>query len=99
MMSTAVTSNAACATIGNQSFPVAMKTGTGATWHLGYHANHIGVGPWPDPRVAFCVRVTHEPSSGRVTRAARQVVGALLAALAERLTRDIPRDHSRLASP
>ena len=63
-------------------FPVAMKTGTGATWHLGYHANYIGVGPWPEPRIAFCVRITHEPSSGRVTRAARQVLGALLEGLA-----------------
>jgi len=95
----AVAAYGTAAGVAPESFPVAMKTGTGATWHLGYHANHIGVGPWPDPRVAFCVRVTHEPSSGRVTRAARQVVGALLAALAERLTRDIPLDHSRLASP
>jgi len=63
-------------------FPVAMKTGTGATWHLGYHANYIGVGPWPDPRIAFCVRITHEPSSGRVTRAARQVLADLLEGLA-----------------
>lgn len=63
-------------------FPVAMKTGTGATWHLGYHANYIGVGPWPGPRIAFCVRITHEPSSGRVTRAARQVLAALLEGLA-----------------
>jgi hypothetical protein len=59
-----------------------MKTGTGATWHLGYHANYIGVGPWPGPGIAFCVRITHEPSSGRVTRAARQVLGALLEGLA-----------------
>jgi peptidoglycan glycosyltransferase len=63
-------------------FPVAMKTGTGATWHQGYHANYIGVGPWPGPGIAFCVRITHEPSSGRVTRAARQVLAELLEGLA-----------------
>lgn len=63
-------------------FPVAMKTGTGATWHLGYHANYIGVGPWPSPHIAFCVRITNEPSSGRVTRAARQVLATLLEGLA-----------------
>ena len=80
----AVSAYGTAAGLAPEGFPVAMKTGTGATWHLGYHANHIGVGPWPDPRVAFCVRVTHEPSSGRVTRAARQVVGALLEGLAER---------------
>jgi len=80
----AVSTYGTAAGLAPEGFPVAMKTGTGSTWHLGYHANHIGVGPWPDPRVAFCVRVTHEPSSGRVTRAARQVVGALLEGLAER---------------
>jgi len=80
----AVSAYGTAAGLAPEGFPVAMKTGTGATWHLGYHANHIGVGPWPDPRVAFCVRVTYEPSSGRVTRAARQVVGALLQGLAER---------------
>lgn len=80
----AVVAYGTAAGLAPESFPVAMKTGTGATWHLGYHANHIGLGPWPDPRVAFCVRVTHEPSSGRVTRAARQVVGALLEGFAER---------------
>ena len=41
------------------SFPVAMKTGTASTPGLGYHVNYIGVGPMPDPTVAFCVRVTH----------------------------------------
>ena len=59
-------------------FPIAMKTGTGATWHLGYHANYIGVAPWPNPIVAFSVRVTHEPTSSRVNRTARVVLGRLL---------------------
>lgn len=65
-------------------FPVAMKTGVGATWRLGYHANYVGVAPWPDPTVAFCVRITHEPTSAGVSRAARQVLAALLEGLAAR---------------
>ena len=78
------------------SFPVAMKTGTGATWHMGYHANYIGVGPWPRPSIAFCVRITHEPSSGRVTRAARQVLATLLEGLARQPWAPGPR--SRLSA-
>ena len=45
-----------------------MKTGTAAERGRGYHVNYIGVGPLPDPTVAFCVRVTHERSSPAVTR-------------------------------
>jgi hypothetical protein len=37
------------------TFPVAMKTGTASTPGLGYHVNYIGVGPLPDPSLAFCV--------------------------------------------
>jgi penicillin-binding protein A len=65
-------------------FPVAMKTGTASQWHVGYHVNYVGVGPWPEPTVAFCVRVTHETTSGRVSRAAHEVLGALLEGLARR---------------
>jgi len=65
------------------SFPVAMKTGTAATPGLGYHVNYIGVGPMPDPKVAFCVRVTHQPSSPAVNVAAREAVGGLLTRLGE----------------
>jgi transpeptidase family protein len=65
------------------SFPVVMKTGTGADRGR-YHVNYIGAGPLPDPTVAFCVRVTHGTSSPAVTRAAREVTRRLLAALAER---------------
>ena len=60
-----------------------MKTGTAATPGLGYHVNYIGVGPLPDPKVAFCVRVTHQPSSPAVNAAAREVLGGLLARLGE----------------
>lgn len=62
-------------------FPIAMKTGTGAEWHRGYHANYVGVAPWPDPVVAFSVRATYEPTSSRVNRTARLVLGRLLEGL------------------
>jgi peptidoglycan glycosyltransferase len=65
-------------------FPVAMKTGTAAEWGRGYHVNYIGMGPLPDPAIAFCVRVTNERSSPAVTRAARDVTRRLLTALADR---------------
>jgi peptidoglycan glycosyltransferase len=63
-------------------FPVAMKTGTAAERRLGYHVNYIGFGPLPEPTLAFCVRVTHEPTSPAVTRAAREVMRRLLELLA-----------------
>jgi len=65
-------------------FPVAMKTGTAAEWGRGYHVNYIGMGPLPDPAIAFCVRVTNGRSSPAVTRAARDVTRRLLTALADR---------------
>jgi len=65
-------------------FPVAMKTGTAAEWGRGYHVNYIGMGPLPDPAIAFCVRVTNGRSSPAVNRAARDVTGRLLGALADR---------------
>jgi hypothetical protein len=65
-------------------FPIAMKTGTAAEWGRGYHVNYIGMGPLPDPVVAFCVRITNERSSPAVNRTAREVTSRLLAALAER---------------
>ena len=64
-------------------FPVAMKTGTAATPGLGYHVNYIGVGPMPDPKVAFCLRLTHQPSSPAVSAAAREALGSLLYRLGE----------------
>jgi hypothetical protein len=65
------------------SFPVAMKTGTAATPGLGYHVNYIGVGPMPDPAIAFCLRVTHQSSSPVVNVAARAALGGLLTRLGE----------------
>ena len=61
-----------------------MKTGTAAEWGHGYHVNYIGMGPLPDPVVAFGVRVTNERTSPAVNRAAREVTRRLLAALADR---------------
>jgi peptidoglycan glycosyltransferase len=63
------------------SFPVAMKTGTAAEPGQGYHTNYIGVGPMPDPTVAYCVRVTNGGSSPAVTRSSREALAALLAGL------------------
>jgi cell division protein FtsI/penicillin-binding protein 2 len=68
-------------------FAIAMKTGTAAEPGRGYHVNYIGVGPMPDPAVAFCVRVTNERSSRAVTAAAREVTRRLLAGLADRRQR------------
>jgi peptidoglycan glycosyltransferase len=65
-------------------FPVAMKTGTASEWGSGYHVNYVGMGPLPEPSVAFCVRVTHERTSHAVTIAARDVTRALLRVLADR---------------
>jgi penicillin-binding protein A len=80
----AVTSRGTGAGLAPPGFPVAMKTGTAAEPGRGYHVNYIGLGPLPDPAVAFCVRVTNEPTSPAVMRAAREVTRRLLAALAER---------------
>jgi hypothetical protein len=38
--------------------------------------------------VAFCVRITHEPTSSRVNRTAREVLHALLEGLARRAPRE-----------
>jgi len=65
-------------------YPVAMKTGTAATWRQGYHVNYVGVAPATDPEVAFCVRVTHAANSPRASRAGREVLATLLQGLAER---------------
>ena len=63
-------------------FPVAMKTGTASTPGVGYHVNYVGVGPLPHPTIAFCVRVTGQPTSVHVTKAAHEVLSALLQGLA-----------------
>jgi peptidoglycan glycosyltransferase len=65
-------------------FPVAMKTGTASERGHSYHVNYVGAGPLPEPVVAFCIRLTDEPTSPAVTVAARDVTRALLVALADR---------------
>ncbi len=60
------------------SFPVAMKTGTASDPRWGFHVNYIGIGPMPDARLAFCVRITDRPTSAKVRYAARQVTYQLL---------------------
>ena len=81
----AVAVRGTAAGVAPRDFPVAMKTGTGAERRRGYHANYVGVAPWPNPVVAFSVRVTHEPTSARVNRTARLVLGRLLEALRRNL--------------
>jgi peptidoglycan glycosyltransferase len=68
-------------------FPVAMKTGTASLRGAGYHVNYIGIGPMPEPRLAFEVRITHQPTSPRAGRAAREVTHDLLEGLAGRALR------------
>jgi peptidoglycan glycosyltransferase len=66
-----------------RNFPVAMKTGTASHPRYGFHVNYIGVGPMPHPRLAFCVRITHQRTSRRVRNAARRVTRDLLKSLGE----------------
>lgn len=61
-----------------RGFPVAMKTGTASEARYGFHTNYIGVGPLPEPRIAFSVRITDQPTSRKVRRAARFVTERLL---------------------
>jgi peptidoglycan glycosyltransferase len=62
-------------------FPVAMKTGTASHPRWGFHVNYIGVGPMPEPRLAFAIRITHQRTSRRVRYAATVVTRRLLAEL------------------
>jgi cell division protein FtsI/penicillin-binding protein 2 len=80
-------------------FPVAMKTGTGAQWRLGYHANYVGVAPWPEALVAFSVRITHEPTSARVNQTARAVLHHLLEGLKRRHLEAMRTELTRRARP
>jgi len=80
--------------------PVLMKTGTAALFRQGYHVNYIGVAPADAPSVAFCLRLTHQPSSPAVNRAARAATARLLAGLAELGRRGrLPRPAARDAAP
>ncbi len=63
---------------------VAMKTGTARDPDKPFHVNYIGFFPSDDvrpPRYAFAVRVTAQPTSSRVRRAAYGVTRRLLRAL------------------
>jgi peptidoglycan glycosyltransferase len=60
------------------SFPVAMKTGTASHPVYGFHTNYVGIGPLPEPRVAFAVRITHQGTSRNVRYASRRVTRRLL---------------------
>jgi peptidoglycan glycosyltransferase len=64
------------------AFPVALKTGTASEPATGFHVNYIGFGPLPEPRFAFAVRVTHQPSSRRVRSAAFAVTRRFLEGMA-----------------
>lgn len=64
------------------SFPIAMKTGTGATPGLGYHTNYVGFGPVEQPMFAFAVRVTNIPTSKGVRHATADVTRRLMRVLA-----------------
>lgn len=64
------------------AFPVAMKTGTASHPRYGFHVNYVGFGPVPQNRLAFCVRVTDQPTSKKVRGAARSVTTRLLSYLA-----------------
>lgn len=66
-----------------RNFPVAMKTGTASLPEHGFHVNYIGVGPLPEPRLAFCVRITHQRTSRRVRAAGLRVTRDLLENLAQ----------------
>ena len=58
--------------------PQPMKTGTASDPRYGFYTNYIGIGPLPDARLAFCVRITDRPTSVKVRRAAQQVTYQLL---------------------
>jgi cell division protein FtsI/penicillin-binding protein 2 len=61
-----------------------MKTGTASAPRVGYHVNYVGVGPLPNPTLAFSVRVTHQPTSPGVNRVARDVLRRVLQAAVPR---------------
>lgn len=62
---------------------LAMKTGTGSTAGTGYVTNYVGFLPADDPALAFCVRVTHQPTSARVRKATRKVMTRFLRHLSD----------------
>lgn len=69
--------------LGRSGFPVAMKTGTGRNPNLPLHTNYIGFGPFPQAKVAFCVRITRYWSTDKVKYATMRVTRRLLQGLKE----------------
>ena len=65
-----------------RSFQVAMKTGTASDPRYGFHTNYIGIGPLPDARFAFSIRLTDQRTSRKVRRASRYVTERFLYRLA-----------------
>jgi hypothetical protein len=64
-----------------EEFPIVMKTGTGRNENLGFHTNYVGIAPMPEPKVAFCIRITNQSTSGRVRRATFRVAQEFFHAL------------------
>lgn len=96
-----VATRGTAARVAPRNFPVAMKTGTASHPRWGFHVNYIGIGPMPEPRVAFAIRITHQRTSRRVRDAARVVTRRLLRTLgrvaAERgWLDDVPADRDRI---
>jgi len=79
----AVTQGGTASGIAGPGFEVAMKTGTGRNKNLGFHTNYIGIGPMPEPKIAFCIRVTDQPTSARVRRATLKVGRRLFDAVSD----------------
>jgi peptidoglycan glycosyltransferase len=69
----AVASRGTASHLAPAGFPVAMKTGTASHPRYGFHVNYIGVGPMPEPWLAFCVRITDRPTSHKVRTVAADV--------------------------
>lgn len=66
-----------------RNFPIAMKTGTASHPRYAFHVNYIGIGPLPEARVAFAVRITDQPTSRKVRYAAKRVTRRLLERLGD----------------
>jgi peptidoglycan glycosyltransferase len=90
-MEAVVAPGGTAASVAHPGFPVAMKTGTAAQPGAGYHVNYMGYGPLPAPDLAFCVRITHQPTSHHASRSGREATRALVAALAGLRTRALTR--------
>lgn len=84
----AVAERGTVARVAPDRFPVAMKTGTGRNEGYYFHVNYIGLGPLPEPELAWNIRLSRGGTSRRVRRAAYQVTKRLLESLADRQERE-----------